>query len=109
MLKKLQEEQAPWVKKNFGDRPSYWPLLGVVEEVGELCHAHLKNEQGIRVNEDHFENKRDAVADIVIYLADYCQAEGIDLQSTVEEVWNKVKYRDWNKNPATGVSDSPER
>lgn len=42
MLRKLQEEQKPWVKHNFGDRPSWMPLLGAVEELGELAHAHLK-------------------------------------------------------------------
>ena len=99
MLRKLQQEQIPWVRHNFGNRPSYWPLLGVMEEVGELAHAHLKNEQGIRNQEDHFENKKDAIADIVIFLADYCQAEGIDFESVVQETWDKVKQRDWKKSP----------
>lgn len=100
VLKKLQEEQVVWVKHNFGDRPSWMPLLGAVEELGELAHAHLKDAQCIRVNEPHFENKKDAIADIVIYLADYCTAEGIDFEKVVEETWNKVKKRDWKKNPA---------
>ena len=99
MLKKLQEEQKPWVKHNFGDRPSWQPLLGIVEELGELAHAHLKDAQGIRTKEDHFKNKKDAIADIIIYLADYCNAEGIDLESTVQSVWDVVKKRDWKKNP----------
>ena len=25
----LQAEQAPWVEHNFGDRPSWMPLLGI--------------------------------------------------------------------------------
>ena len=99
MLKNLQEELKPWVKHNFGDRPSWQPLLGIVEELGELAHAHLKHAQEIRTDEQHFENKKDAIADIIIYLADYCTAEGIDLESTVQEVWDKVKKRDWKKNP----------
>lgn len=33
MLKQLQEEQQPWVKHNFGDRPSWHPLLGIMEEI----------------------------------------------------------------------------
>ena len=97
---RLQAEQRPWVEHNFGKRPSYWPLLGAVEEIGELAHAHLKAEQGIRTGEDHAANKKDAVADIIIYLADYCSAEGIDLQSVVEETWAEVKQRDWKKHPA---------
>ncbi len=101
-LKKLQQEQAVWGKKNFGEQSGYRMLLGITEEVGELAHAHLKAEQDIRTNEDHFEAKRDAVADIVIYLAGYCNSEGINLEHTVYEVWDKVKLRDWKKNTETG-------
>jgi hypothetical protein len=69
------------VQHNFGDRPAWQTLLGVVEEVGELSHAHLKAAQGIRgTREQHHVAKIDAVADIVIFLADYCTAEGIDLE-----------------------------
>ena len=102
-LSRLQAEQAPWVLHNFGKRPSYWPLLGAVEELGELAHAHLKAEQGIRTTEDHAANKIDAVADVVIYLADYCTAEGIDLQAAVEKTWEEVKLRDWKKSPANAA------
>ena len=105
MLKKMQEEQKPWVKHNFGDRPSWMPLLGVVEELGELAHAHLKKAQGIRVNENHDENIKDAVADIVIFLADYCSSVGIDLEKVVQETWDKVKQRDWKANPATAIKE----
>ena len=101
-LRQLQEEMRPWVLHNFGKRPSYWPLLGAVEEIGELCHAHLKNEQKIRTNEDHREQKLDAIGDILIYLADYCSAENIDLQQVLEDTWESVKLRDWKKNSQTG-------
>ena len=101
-LKQLQDEQRPWVKHNFGDRPAWQPLLGIVEEVGELCHAHLKHAQGIRTTEDHQAAKVDAVGDIVVYLADYCTAEGIDLQRAVSVVWASVKLRDWVADPEHG-------
>lgn len=99
MLRKLQDEQRPWVQHNFGDRPSWMPLLGVMEEVGELAHAHLKKAQGIRTNEDHDAKAADAVADIVIFLADYCSTVGIDLESVVLETWAEVRKRDWKANP----------
>ena len=102
MLRKLQEEQKQWVKHNFGERPSWMPLLGAVEELGELAHAHLKESQGIRLSEDHTENAKDAVADIVIYLADYCSSRGFDFESIVQETWNDVKQRDWKKDPING-------
>jgi len=100
MLRQLQDEQRPWVQHNFGDRPSWWPLLGVMEELGELAHAHLKKAQGIRTNEDHDAKAADAVADIVIFLADYCSAVGIDLESVVRDTWAEVRTRDWRANPA---------
>jgi len=106
-LRELQAEQVPWVKHNFGDRPSWMPLLGAVEELGELAHAHLKKAQGIRVSENHTEKTRDAVADIIIYLADYASASGFDLQSVVMKTWDKVRQRDWKKNPAD--ADNPEK
>ncbi len=111
MLKKLQEEQKDWGLKNFGPQPSYRMLLGIVEEVGELAHAHLKSEQGIRINEDHNAAKEDAIGDIVTYLAGYCNSENIDLESTVKRIWNEVKKRDWTKNKKTGEvieSDKPQ-
>lgn len=100
-FRQLQEEVSEWARRNFGPPhgSGYRPLLGVQEEVGELAHAHLKAEQGIRGNEDHESAKKDAVGDIVIYLADYCSSNGIDMQQAVEGTWNEVKRRDWKKNP----------
>jgi NTP pyrophosphatase (non-canonical NTP hydrolase) len=80
-------------------------LLGVVEEVGELSHAHLKLEQGIRINEDHKTKQVDAVGDIVVFLAHYCTLQGIDFGLAVKTCWNEVKQRDWKAFPKNGVSE----
>ena len=96
-LRQLQDELKPWQEHNFPDRPAYQPLLGVMEEAGELAHAHLKQEQNIRNNENHEANAKDAVADIVVYLADYCNARGFDFEVLLEETWLQVKQRDWRK------------
>jgi len=99
-LKQLQEEQRPWVKHNFPGRKPYFPLLGVMEEVGELAHAHLKAEQGIRGSTEELNAKaQDAIGDIVVFLADYCSANGYDFQEIIEQVWAEVKERDWKANP----------
>jgi hypothetical protein len=42
--------------------------------------------------------KVDAIGDIVIYLADYCEREGISLSAAVEKTWETVMQRDWKKN-----------
>lgn len=97
-LMRLQREVGVWSRKNFGKQSSHRPLLGAVEEIGELCHAHLKGEQRIRHTPDEIRAMRiDAVADVVIYLADYCEREGIDFGQAVERTWAVVKERDWTK------------
>ena len=109
MLRKLQDEQRPWVKHNFGDRPSWMPLLGAMEELGELAHAHLKDAQGIRQGEDHKAAAQDAIADIVIFLADYCSAQGYDFESIVKTTWESVRQRDWKADPVGGVAQVEAR
>ena len=98
-LRELQKEQTIWVRRNFPGRKNYHPLLGVVEELGELAHAHLKTEQSIRMGEDHRAKTEDAVGDLVIYLADYCSANDLDFQECVQKTWEEVKKRDWINNP----------
>lgn len=76
-LRQLQEEQRPWVLHNFGERPSWMPLMGVVEELGELVEAATGSE-------DCLESVGDAIADCIIFLADYCTAMSWELQSIWE-------------------------
>jgi hypothetical protein len=62
-----------WSKYNFAHRRA--PHLGVVEEIGEATHCVLKNIQGIRgfdKIELFTEKFSDALADTIIYLADWC-------------------------------------
>lgn len=93
----LQNEVSQWSYNNFGDQPAINPFLGVVEEVGELSHALLKHNQGIRGVDDKklVEMKIDAVADIIIFLADFCGRNGIDMQDAVDLTWKQVKQRNW--------------
>ncbi len=100
-MQSIQNEVKQWADKNFGPgTPAWHPLLGVCEEAGELCHAHLKGEQGIREGMDKQKieaMKADAVGDIVIFLMHYCAQEGLDFQKCVANVWAEVKKRDWTK------------
>lgn len=104
-FRELQDDVAQWSRHNFDDKP----LLGVTESVavfhcvGELAHAVLKREQGIRGSAAQREAaERDAVGDIVIYLADFCHRRGYDLDAIIQETWGQVRQRDWKKNPQTG-------
>jgi NTP pyrophosphatase (non-canonical NTP hydrolase) len=100
-LEQLQEEVRTWTRQNFGkpeDRMMHQPVLGAAEEVGELCHAHLKWEQGIRGTPEELEAKaKDAVGDVIIYLADYCNLRGFNLQDILEDTWMTVSKRNWKQ------------
>ena len=90
-----------WQIKNFpGNENSWHPLLGLQEELGELSHAYLKRAQGIRVNEKHDENIKDAVGDIFIYLLDFCRREGISFEHCLDTAMDDVLVRDWEKDKA---------
>jgi NTP pyrophosphatase (non-canonical NTP hydrolase) len=102
-LKTLQEEHRVWSTKNFDCTDKIHPILGVVEEVGELAHAILKQAQCIRGDYGAHElEAKDAVGDIIIYLVDVCSRRGWDLDDVVTSTWNQVKKRDWEKNKFDG-------
>lgn len=104
-LNKMQKELFTWDKKNFGDQPAYRSLLGAFEEIGELAHAHLKEEQGIRAS-NYEEDAKDAIGDTIIYLANYCNARGFNLHDIIKDTWSQVRQRDWVKYPKTGRPDA---
>lgn len=106
-LRRVQDEQRPWVLHNFGQREAWQPLLGIGEEVGELMHAHLKAHQGIRTGEDHEAAKVDALADIIIFACDYASASGVDITDALATTWDQVKQRDWKANAATADPEDP--
>jgi NTP pyrophosphatase (non-canonical NTP hydrolase) len=101
-LRQIQVEVRCWATHNFPNRKTHHPLLGAVEEIGELAHAHLKTEQGIRKIQKN--DGPDAVGDVIIYLLDYCNLMGWDAEQILNETWNHVKQRDWKSNPETGLS-----
>lgn len=103
-LADFQIDQFKWALRNFGKQDSYRPLLGMMEELGELCHAHLKQEQAIRTNENHEEQIKDAIGDLLIYLVHYCSIRRLDLEDILTSTWAHVQNRNWRKNPATGRS-----
>lgn len=84
--KQLQDEQKEWSMRNFGPHPAEHPMLGMIEELGELAHAHLKGLQGIRhTPEEILEMKKDACADFMIFMADYCTCSKLNLAVLVRD------------------------
>lgn len=73
----LQDSIYDWQIYNFGEQDKELTLLGVYEEAGELCHAQLKMEQGIRGTSDTLEAEmRDAIGDIMIYSMNFLSSIG---------------------------------
>lgn len=67
-LSDLQKELFNWQVYNFGEQKDRRMILGICEEAGELCHAHLKLEQGIRGDREALlAEAKDAIGDICIY------------------------------------------
>jgi hypothetical protein len=73
----LIQQVGTWADYNFGSIRI--PEYGIVEEIGEAVHCVLKRRQKIRGfdQENIFMEKfSDAMADAIIYLADYCHVHG---------------------------------
>lgn len=99
----FQHDVMEWAKKNFPNEKPHHLLLGIVEEVGELTHAHLKDEIGIRGSkEEHLAEMKDAMGDLFIFAAQYAIRHGFLLSEAIEDTWKEVRKRDWQKFPFDG-------
>lgn len=100
-LDELQSELCDWLNYNFPRATSDQQLKGVMEELGELCHADLKTEQKIRGYDDvrGREEIKDAVGDLTIYLINYCNVNQMKFSECIDLAYQTIKKRDWIKNP----------
>lgn len=111
VLSRVQAEVAEWAKQ-FGDNESKWdrfvestglptklfsmpPFLGMVEEMGELAAPMVKRIQGrgFKTEAEYKPAVKDALADMLIFMCDYANREGVNLAETLEEVWDTVQKR----------------
>lgn len=67
-LEQLQAENRELQLHNFPDQLPHQPLLGIIEELGELQEATER------------EDIADALADAVIYMANYASLNGLLLR-----------------------------
>lgn len=103
-----QLEASQWEHRNFGEQPEYRRIYGVMEELGELAHARLKAEQGIRLNEQHEAKAKDAVGDLLVFLANLCSLNGWRLSEIIVTTWAEVSQRDWKRNKNTGTNEAAQ-
>ena len=67
-LSEVQWEQKSWEQHNFPNKIWQHAFMGMVEELGELSHALLKQEQGIRGDKNELELlAKDAIGDLLIF------------------------------------------
>ena len=98
-IRALQTEVNEWVTRNF-DNSELTAVVGMVEEVGELCRAVVKMEQGIRgTRAEWFAEIRKEAGDVFIKLCDVARFYGFDLSDAIHERWAKVGARDWKADP----------
>ncbi len=76
MLETIQIEMVIWQDHNFPGRPAWVPLVGMVEEIGELAAAREVHD---------LSEMRDAVGDIGIYMVDFCNGLKLDVQPIWDE------------------------
>lgn len=134
-LTRVQREVAVWADLQFGNNPSHDtryqvagvgvnlhslpPLLGMMEELGELCAPVCKRHQGRKfMNPIEYHDKvRDSLADLMIFMCDFARREGIDLAVELNEAWETVKKRrqaSWEvdkskESSVTNYTDDDER
>lgn len=123
-LGQLQKEVNAWSVATFGDNDhnfskvtglpcgSQSALTGVVEEVGEINHVVICSHQGRRGYDDPAKRRadlEDGVADLMIFLLDFCGRENIDLEAVLNNTWDKVVSKRNLQNWEQVSHDSPER
>jgi len=107
-LNAYQTDIELWGTRNFGGSNGLGalaPMMGIVEEVGELYHTRLKTLQGIRGAADGSDvdlEEMDALGDLLVYMLHYCATRNLSLASCFLMAWDEVKDRDWIKYPKTG-------
>lgn len=96
-----QSQVTEWVQRNFGDKATkFTAIVGLTEEVGELCRAVVKRSQGIRGTKEEWDAEIEKeLGDIFIKLCDTAGHYGVDLQDAIETRWAAVKQRNWQENP----------
>lgn len=91
-----QEAIYQWSLEQFGDQDSENPLIGAQEELGEVARIVLKGKQGIRQDELAEEDLEMEVADVVIYLLDFCARNNVSLAEGLHRARTKVLDREFD-------------
>jgi NTP pyrophosphatase (non-canonical NTP hydrolase) len=96
----LQWQVAVWTARNFPNEDRQTVVLGLAEEVGEMCRAAVKQSQGIRGTHAQWDAEmRKEIGDAAIKLAHVAEIWGFDLREAISERWAEVSQRDFVTDP----------
>jgi NTP pyrophosphatase (non-canonical NTP hydrolase) len=98
-LSEFQEELSGWANHNFPTETREIVVLGLVEEVGELCRTLVKKHQGIRGTAEEWDQEAfKEIGDVFIKLVHVCHVWGLDIEEVVSERWKVIRDRDFVAN-----------
>jgi len=93
-LAEKQKELHFWKLRNFPNSGPLDQLAGMIEEYGELIHAHLKDSQAIRYSKkEALEKKKDAIGDIVVFFSNLCSDLDFQFNSCLKIEGESPDYR----------------
>jgi NTP pyrophosphatase (non-canonical NTP hydrolase) len=92
-LRQLEKEVTAWHKEKFPLATKEDLLFKLVEEVGELFEAALREKQNPNREIEFQVKQSDALGDIVIVLAAFAGRLGYVLDLCVQCSWNEVRTR----------------
>jgi hypothetical protein len=91
-----------WVNRHLRAGRGGSPSSRTITLIKEICHSHLKGDQGIRGgSEKHDDFMRQTCAAALVFLEETAGLLDRDIIHVVQEVWAVVRERDWKKNPDT--------
>lgn len=88
-----------WQNHNFGNTTG-----AAMINLGRLCHADLKHQQGIR-GYDEEKTRQELhkyIAGVYCSLSNYCRTINLHIESCIDVALEAIKKRDWVVNPVTG-------
>jgi NTP pyrophosphatase (non-canonical NTP hydrolase) len=94
-INRYQRAIGAWALRNFPNDTRQDVALGLVEEVGELCRATLKQAQNVRGSYASWEDEiKHEIPDVFIKLCHLAEVYGYDLETLVEQKWDTVQLRE---------------
>jgi NTP pyrophosphatase (non-canonical NTP hydrolase) len=96
-MNKLQDDIFKWFMENFSAGQSEEDLIlqqlaGMIEETGELTHGILKLKQQIRKDENHIEQIKDAIGDILIFECNLCSLVEVNMDDVILETGDVIVF-----------------